>query len=163
MKTKQWIINALVAGIYVVLTATFSFLSFGAVQFRISEILNHLAVFNKKYIIGIVAGVVLSNLFFSPSAALDVFFGTAHSLIALLAMRYLSRKMTTLFPKMLVNTAMFAFFSFIIALELYFAFQAPFWFSFLTVALGEVVVMLVGAPIMAWLDRQVHFDQQMEN
>lgn len=161
MKTKEWVTNALVAAIYVVLTWAFSFMSFGAVQFRVSEILNHLAVFNRKYIIGIVAGVLLSNLFFSPSVAWDITFGTAHSLLALLAMRYLTRKMTKVMPKMMVNTAMFALFSFIIAIELKLAFDAPFWYSYLTVAIGEVVVMLIGAPIMKFLDRHVNFNKQI--
>lgn len=163
MNTKQYVINALVAAIYVAVTAAFSMLSFGAIQFRLAEMLNHLAVFNKKYIIGILAGVILSNLFFSPAVALDLVFGTAHSLIALLAMRFLTRKMTDPLPKMFVNAAMFALFSFIIAAELHWAFGAPFWFSFITVALGELAVMIIGAPIMLWIDRHVNFDQQMKD
>ncbi len=162
-KTKQWVLNAVIATIYVVLTAAFSWMSFGAVQFRLSEILNHLAVFNKKYIIGIAAGVFISNLIFSPTALLDILFGTAHTLLALLAMRLLTRKMSNVMPKMLVNTLMFAVFSFIIAAELYLAFQLPFWFSYFTVALGEVVVMLAGAPIMKLLDRYIDFNRQMED
>ncbi|KLD58959.1 hypothetical protein WP50_22215 [Lactiplantibacillus plantarum] len=58
-KIRPWIINALVAAMYVVLClgpAAFSLAS-GAIQFRVSEGLNHLAVFNRKYIWGIVAGV----------------------------------------------------------------------------------------------------------
>lgn len=162
-KTKQWVVNAIVATMYVVLTGAFSWMSFGAVQFRLSEILNHLAVFNKKYILGIAAGVFLSNLIFSPSALLDILFGTTHTLLALLAMRLLTRKMSNVMPKMLVNTLMFAVFSFIIAAELYLAFDLPFWFSYFTVALGEVVVMLAGASIMKLLDRNIGFSRQMED
>lgn len=162
-RTKQWIVNAVVAAIYVVLTGAFSWMSFGVVQFRLSEILNHLAVFNKKYIIGIVAGVFISNLLFSPSVLLDILFGTAHTLLALLAMRFLTKNMTKIMPKMLVNTLMFAVFSFIIAAELHLAFGMPFWFSYFTVALGEVVVMLVGVPIMKLLNGYIDFNQQMED
>ena len=45
---------AIVAAIYVVLTITppINVLSFGAYQFRISEMLNFLAFYNPKYIIG---------------------------------------------------------------------------------------------------------------
>lgn len=162
-RTKQWIVNAVVAAIYVVLTGAFSWMSFGVVQFRLSEILNHLAVFNKKYIIGIVAGVFISNLLFSPSVLLDILFGSAHTLLALLAMRFLTKNMTKIMPKMLVNTLMFAVFSFIIAAELHLAFGMPFWFSYFTVALGEVVVMLVGVPIMKLLNGYIDFNQQMED
>lgn len=162
-RTKQWIVNAVVAAIYVVLTGAFSWMSFGAIQFRMSEILNHLAVFNKKYIIGIVAGVFISNLFFSPSVLLDILFGTAHTLLSLLVMRFLTKNMTKIMPKMLVNTLMFAVFSFIIAAELYLAFGMPFWFSYFTVALGEIVVMLAGAPIMRLLNGYIDFNKQMED
>lgn len=162
-RTKQWIVNAVVAAIYVVLTGAFSWMSFGVVQFRLSEMLNHLAVFNKKYIIGIVAGVFISNLLFSPSVLLDILFGTAHTLLALLAMRFLTKNMTKIMPKMLVNTLIFAVFSFIIAAELHLAFGMPFWFSYFTVALGEVVVMLVGVPIMKLLNGYIDFNQQMED
>lgn len=162
-KTKQWVVNAAVAAIYVVLTGVFSWLSFGAVQFRLAEMLNHLAVFNKKYIIGIVAGVFISNLLFSPSVLLDILFGTAHTLLALLTMRLLTKHMAEVMPKMLVNTLMFAVFSFIIAGELYLAFGMPFWFSYFTVALGEVVVMLAGVPIMRLLNEYIDFNQQMES
>ena len=39
---KVLIINAIVAALYVVITTVFAFMSFGNIQFRISEMLNHL-------------------------------------------------------------------------------------------------------------------------
>lgn len=63
MKIRTLVINAVIASLYVVVTSLLAFMSFGAIQFRIAEMLNHLAVFNKKYIIGIVGGVLISNLF----------------------------------------------------------------------------------------------------
>lgn len=160
MKTKDWIVNALVAAIYVAVTFAGAGFAFGAVQFRVSEVLNHLAVFDKKYIIGIVAGVVLSNLFFSPMAAYDIVFGVAHSLISLLAMRFLTRNTENETKKMWGNVLMFAFFSFFVAIELYLL-GLPFWFSWFTVALGEVVVMALGIPLMKWLNERVDFKKQL--
>lgn len=162
MKLKQWVINAIIAALYVALTAIGAPLAFGGVQFRIAEILNHTAVFHKKYIVGIVAGVFLSNLFFSPMVVYDIVFGVAHSLIALLVMRALTRPSQSQWIRLGVNTLSFGFFSFIIAWELYLAFQAPFWFSYLTVALGELVVMGIGMPLMKYVNDKLNFNKLME-
>lgn len=45
----------------------------GPIQFRISESLNHIVVFNRKLMWGVVMGVVMFNLFFSEGGMLDVF------------------------------------------------------------------------------------------
>src|SRR5699024_488387 len=78
MKTKEWVINVLIAALYVTVTGFIAPLSFGAYQFRIGEMLNHLVVFNKKYIPGIVGGVFLSNLLFSEFGGYDLIFGVGH-------------------------------------------------------------------------------------
>ena len=60
LKTRGWVLNALVAAIYIVLSigpASLNLAS-GAIQFRLSESLNHLVVFDRKYIVGVVTGVV---------------------------------------------------------------------------------------------------------
>ncbi|MED9788392.1 MAG: QueT transporter family protein, partial [Latilactobacillus curvatus] len=53
-RLKTVILNGLVAALYVVLSLFPGMLGFasGAIQFRISEGLNHLVVFNKKYLWG---------------------------------------------------------------------------------------------------------------
>ena len=67
---------AIVAAIYVVLTITppINVLSFGEYQFRISEMLNFLAFYNPKYIIGVTIGCMIANLF-SSFGLIDVFVG----------------------------------------------------------------------------------------
>jgi uncharacterized membrane protein len=77
LKTRGWVLNALVAAIYIVLSigpASLNLAS-GAIQFRLSESLNHLVVFDRKYIVGVVTGVVIFNAIFSPLGWLDVVFG----------------------------------------------------------------------------------------
>ena len=56
---------ALVAAIYIALTITppFNAISFGAYQFRISEMMNFMAFYNRKYIIGVTIGCMISNFF----------------------------------------------------------------------------------------------------
>ena len=72
---------ALVAAIYVVLTVTppFNVLSYGAYQFRIAEMMNFMAFYNRKYIIGLTIGCMIANLF-SP-LWIDVFVGGGSTLI----------------------------------------------------------------------------------
>lgn len=162
MKIKTLVMNAIVAALYVAITASLAFTSFGAIQFRIAEMLNHLAVFNKKYIIGIVGGVLISNLIFSPMIVYDLVFGVAHTLISLLIMSGLTRKISNVWVKMSLNTIIFTIVSALIAWELYLALQLPFWFSYLTVAIGELVVMGIGMPVMIYIDKKIHFSERIE-
>lgn len=157
MKTKEWVINAVVASLYIVLTGFLAPFSFGAIQFRVGEILNHLVVFERKYIVGIVAGVFLSNLFFSSFGVYDLLFGVSHSLVSLLFTVLFTKNLENVRVKMGINSAMFAFFSFFIAAMLYFTAGLPFWITYATVALGELGVMLVGIPLMEYLNRRLLF------
>ena len=50
LKIKSLVTNAVVAALYVAVTGVLAPISFGALQFRVAEIFNHLIVFNKKYI-----------------------------------------------------------------------------------------------------------------
>ena len=45
-----------------------AFMSFGNIQFRIAEMLNHLFAFDRKYGIGVVAGVLLVNSVFMSAS-----------------------------------------------------------------------------------------------
>ncbi len=59
-----WRKVALVPAIYIALTVTppLNAISFGAVQFRISEMLNFLGFYHKKYILAVTIGCMISNL-----------------------------------------------------------------------------------------------------
>lgn len=74
--------QAIIAALYVVLTLSIAPVSFGPVQFRISEVMNLLAFYNPINAIGIVVGVFISNMF-SPLGIADLVFGTLHSAISL--------------------------------------------------------------------------------
>lgn len=160
MKTKKMMINAIVAALYIAVTLVVAPLSYGAIQFRLSEIFNHLAIFNKNYIIGIGAGVFIANLF-SPLGWYDIVFGLAHTLVSLLILTILTKHVSNKWIKMTVNTLLFAVFSFIIAWELKLAFNAPFWLNYGFVAIGEMVVMGIGMPLMKYIDEKIQFSQYM--
>ncbi len=86
MNTSKWTARdmaeiALVAAIYVALTLTppLNAISFGAVQFRLSEMLNFLAFYNRKYIIAVTIGCMISNLI--GFGVIDLFVGGFSTLI----------------------------------------------------------------------------------
>jgi uncharacterized membrane protein len=56
--------NGILAAVYIAVSMLIQPFGFTNIQFRVSEMLNHLIVFNKKYIYGIVLGVFFTNLFF---------------------------------------------------------------------------------------------------
>ena len=72
--------GAVIAAIYVVLTILFAPISFGPVQFRISEALCVLPYFTPAAVPGVFVGCLLSNLL-CGAAALDVIFGSLATLI----------------------------------------------------------------------------------
>ncbi|BBN98926.1 QueT transporter family protein [Sporolactobacillus terrae] len=160
MKTvKMLAVNALLAAIYIVLTFFLQPISFSAVQFRISEMLNHMIVFNKKYFWGIICGVFLGNLFFSPMLPYDLIFGTGQSVLALLTTMIVSKFITNIWARMLVNTGVFTLTMCFIAWELAIVLKLPFLWTWLTVAIGECVVMLIGMPIMYAINRRAKLDK----
>ena len=82
--------TALVAALYVVVTVILAVISFGAVQLRLSEMFNYLALFNKRYVYAVTLGVVLAN-FYSPTWIIDVPLGGIATLLVLLLCRALTK------------------------------------------------------------------------
>lgn len=162
MKARTLVINGLLAALYIAVSVVIQPFGFTNVQFRISEMFNHLIVFNKKYFFGIVLGVFLTNLLFSPLGIYDLIFGVAHSVISLSIIILLGRFIKNIWILLIANTLVFSFNMFIIAFELNLALALPFLFTWLTTAAGELVVMAVGIPIMYALNKRVHFDNQFE-
>src|SRR5690606_11089671 len=134
---------------------------FTNVQFRISEVFNHLIVFNKKYFFGIVIGVFLYNLLFSPLGWYDLVFGVAHSAISLGIIILLSKYIKNIMVLLAANTLVFTFNMFIIAFELNLALELPFLFTWLTTAAGELAVLAVGIPIIYALYKRLNFDKMI--
>lgn len=163
MKTKQWVLNAIIASLYFAITMLIAPFGFGAIQFRLSEMLNHLAVFNKKYAIGVTAGVVLTNLVFSPFGVYDWVLGVGHTIVSFIIFFIVTKHIVSPVKKMMVNTVVFSVFSFMIALMLLFiGAEEVFWITYLTVFLGQFLTMGIGIPIMQSLDKKLNFNKRME-
>ncbi|MFJ8065261.1 QueT transporter family protein [Psychrobacillus sp. NPDC096426] len=159
MKTRTLAISGIIAALYVAVSLLIAPFAFGAVQFRIAEMFNHLIVFNKKYVFGIVLGVFVTNLF-SPLGLYDLTFGVAHSIITLSITIFASRYIKGYLGRMIFNTLIFTFMMFIIAFELKLAIidiPDTFLYLWLTVAIGEFVVLAVGIPFIAALNKRLNF------
>ncbi|MFC3041721.1 QueT transporter family protein [Virgibacillus xinjiangensis] len=159
MKTNTIVVNAVLAALYIAVSMVIQPFGFTNVQFRIPEMFNHLVVFNKKYFFGIVLGVFLSNLLFSPLGMYDLIFGVAHSAVSLGLIILLAKYIKNTWVLLVLNTLIFSFNMFIIAFELNLALGLPFLFTWLTTAAGEFVVLAVGIPVMYALNKRLRFQQ----
>ncbi len=80
ISTKRLVSLSLVAAIYAVATLAIAPLSYGPVQFRISEVLNLLAFINPIYGIAVTLGCFIANLF--TMNIFDIVFGTLATAIS---------------------------------------------------------------------------------
>lgn len=138
------------AALYVALTLAVAPLSYGAVQFRLSEVLTLLCFFKKDYCYALILGCAISNLF-SPLGVLDLIFGVASTVFSVVGMRTVKNIwVASLFPAISMV---------FVALELSLL-NMPFWYSFLTAALGEVVVVTaIGVPLFKALRKNRFFKE----
>lgn len=94
--------SALVAAIYFALATALQPVSFGPVQFRLSEALVLLPVFMPESVIGVTLGCFLSNFFYSTMY--DVIFGTiATGVAAVLTFLLRKTKFLYVFPPLILN------------------------------------------------------------
>ena len=159
MKTfvlKDFLMQSMIAAMYVVLVFIFQVLSFDTIQFRIAEVLLILVFFDKKHFIGLTIGTFIANYLMSPYGLVDALFGTLATVIALTLMMFVSK------PKWL--SVLFPAFSNAIVIGLMIAImnQIPFLPIAGWVFLGEAVVMVaLGLPLFYYLDRHTHFKEIM--
>lgn len=156
MNVKFLATSGILAAVYIAVTMLIAPFGFTEVQFRISEILNHLVAFNPRFAVGIILGVFISNLF-SPLGVYDLVFGVGHSIITLGLFIVICKFVKNTVARLIINTLLFTCTMFIIAFELNLALELPFLWTWLTVAAGELVVLAVGAPIMYVLNKRLDF------
>ena len=149
--TKNLCLSALIAALYAALTLAFQPISYGAVQFRISEALTLLPVLFPQAVPGLTLGCLISNLFNPMGATVyDVVFGTLATLIAaVLTWRMRASIWGRALPAVLCIAV-------IVGLVLTYAYGIDMlWMNMLTVGLGEAVVCYVlGVPMIKLLSRQ---------
>lgn len=135
-KTRNLVFGALIAAIYVVLTMVFRPISYGPIQFRISEVLCVLPYFTPAAIPGVFIGCLISNML-GGAVLMDVVFGSLATLIGALG-SWLLRKNRWLVsvPPILSNTL-------IIPWVLKFAYGSEdlVWYMMITVGIGELLAI----------------------
>lgn len=163
-KTRKLTQAAMIAGLYAALTFATFFMSFGAIQYRVSEALTILPVFTASAVPGLSVGCALANLLgaltgVNPVGLIDAVFGTAATLIAALITYRIGkspkkwvRYAFAPLPAVLANAV-------IVGLEICVFFIGTLtWETFLInaglVLWGELVVCYVlGLPLMIILER----------
>ncbi|HCN74179.1 QueT transporter family protein [Pseudolactococcus plantarum] len=151
---------AIVAALYVVVTVVLGPFGSGAIQFRLSELFNFLAFYNKKYIWSVTIGCVISN--YISSGIVDVVVGSLSTLIFVTLGVYLFEKYMSQDVLGGLTTRAFIYFSlffsftmFTIAAELSVLFGLPFFLTWLTTGVGELISLLIGSVIIYQLSKRI--------
>ncbi|MBR6901831.1 MAG: QueT transporter family protein [Synergistaceae bacterium] len=156
--TKKIARGALIAALYAVLTVILAPISYGPVQFRVSEALTLLPFYFAESIPGLTIGCMLAN-FFGGFGFTDMFFGSLATLIAaILTMKSKNIFVAALWP--VLSNAL------IIGTMLHFLIgeEAPLIATCLYVGLGEAgACYLVGVPLMKILEKRKIITAQNKN
>lgn len=135
------IFESIIAAMYVSLTLPFGDLSFKELQFRLSEVLLFLVIFDRKHIIGIALGTFIANIF-SPMIQFDLTLGVLATVLAGISMGLTNKYyfVSFIFPAI--------FNALLIPIGLYYVFEVPYLMGALYVGLSEIILMyLLALPI----------------
>ena len=160
-QTKELITNGIIAALYVALSVMVAPIATGPIQFRISESLNHLVVFNRKWKWGIITGVLIFN-FFWGQGILDVVFGGFQTFLCLMIISQTSHHITNKKVLLGINTLLFTLSMALIAwmIVLTSNTKLAFWPIYASTAISEFATMAISAPIMYFLNKTIHFEQR---
>lgn len=144
--------TGITAATYAALTVLLPIPSYGAIQCRLSEVMNLLAFINPAFVPGIILGCFISNIFSSVNPILDCIVGTGATAITML---FITKFSKNLFVASLWPTVFCVFIGGLIL----FTSGLPWTFinflvPTLTVMLGEFIAMtVVGYPLFRLLMR----------
>lgn len=158
MNPKFMAKSIVVAAVYAALTFVCYPLSYGAVQFRISEVMVLLAYIDPLYIPGLLLGCFLANLL-GTGGLVDAVFGTLASLLALALIHLTAKHGKQTLLSLMIASLWPSVANCIVAFEMTAILHMPesFWFWAGMIALGEfVVVTLVGVPLFRYLLGKPH-------
>lgn len=146
----------LTAALYVVLTFV-SPMSYGALQFRISESLNFLIIIDKRFAWGIILGVFISNIF--SSFFLDIIFGTLHTAVSiiccLLLIKIFKKKLLQYLTIIFVFSSLMFIIYFNIVLSSGTMTTLPFLPTYATLFASEAVVLLLSGICLYPFEKQL--------
>ncbi len=147
MKTSSFIAKtAIIAALYAVITIVLAPISYGQLQFRVSEILTVLPYFTPAAIPGLFIGCLLSNIF-SPNGILDIIVGSLSTLAAAFLSHKMKKKWLVPLPPVVIN-------GIFIGLMLSCLYQLPLVLTILYVAAGQAAVCYgLGLPFLYLMEK----------
>ena len=152
--------NAIIAALYAALTIALAPISYGPLQFRVSEIFTVLPFLMPSTIPGVTIGCVLANLY--TGSVLDIVFGSMATLLAALMTARYGKKGNTVKNRILGCLMPVIFNAVIVGAVLTWGYQiqeflsplASYAFNALTVGIGEAgVLYLLGYPLLCELPK----------
>lgn len=137
--------SAMIAAIYVVLTAVFAPISFGEIQIRIAEMLTILPVFTPAAIPGLFVGCLIGNIL-GGAVLPDIICGSLATLIGAAGTYALRKNFRVLaaLPPILANTLIVPF-----VLRYAYGVTLPIPLLMVTVGVGEIISCAVLGTVLA--------------
>lgn len=161
---------AVVAALYLVITLIIAPISYGPIQFRISESLNFLALHNKRYIWAVSIGVFIAN--FMTYGPIDMIVGSVSTFIFLYIGRWVGDQLVKLakqsqftllsdqWIRYMSLTVIFALSMFTTTTTIFLVgADAAFLLTYISLALSEFAAMTLGMFIMYPLSKRIDFDR----
>lgn len=155
-KTKKITRIGVVAALYATITLVLGSISYGPIQFRISEVMTLLPLFGKEYILSLTIGCFLANVI-GPYGVPDIILGTLATFISVylvyLTGKYMKGKkgyliIASLWPT-IVNAIIIG------GVILHVLFKLPLILSILEVGFGQfVVITIIGVPLFRFLNNK---------
>ena len=148
LNTRQIALNGIVAGLYAAVTILTASFAYGNIQFRISEALMMLLLFEPSLTVGLTLGCLIANIFSTVSiSVLDMVVGTSATLLACLLTTRIKKPWLAPLPTILVNAVMVG-----AMLSWLYMPSEQFWYGLLVfggeVGAGEAAVLYVlGIPL----------------
>ena len=141
-RTLKLAVSAVIAALYAALTIALAPISYGPLQFRVSEALTVIPFLIPGTVWGLFIGCILANLY--TGSVLDILFGSLATLLAALLTAHFGKKGNTVKNRLL-------------------GCLMPVVFNALTVGVGEAgVLYLIGYPLMQYLPRIRFFRDMRE-
>ena len=144
--TKDITISAMVAALYTVLAFVFAPISFGPVQFRVSEALTLLPFCLPQTVPGLFVGCLISNII-GGFGIIDIVFGSAATLAAAIITAKMPNVWLAALPPVVVNALVVGFYIAILS-------STPIIPCMLYIGAGQTgVCFLIGVPLVTALQR----------
>lgn len=137
--SKMVAINGVIAGLIVVMNLLNPF-GWGAIQFRVSEIMSVIPFYKPKYTYGVIIGVFFSNIN-SPFGPIDAIVGVSIAVISYSLARYLKSHVAK-------NILFSVVAGLIVGLMLWQVLGLPFIASAVSVAISTMFMVTAGSILM---------------